>query len=74
MTEELEQKRKAHLTRSLNQFMHDYWNIADNPRYADNYNYKVGEYYRLLGDKEKAYGYWAKIKDKDEYADLIKKR
>lgn len=66
--------RKEVLTKSLNQFIHDYHNLADNPRYADNYNYKIGEYYKLLGDRKKQYESWSKIKDKDEYADLIKIR
>lgn len=72
--EELEKKKKETLTRCLNQFIYDYGNLADKPRYADNYNYKLGEYYNLLGDKRKAYECWDKIKDKEKYADLIKKR
>lgn len=72
--EELEKKKKGTFTRCLNEFIHDYCDLADNPRYADNYHYKLGEYYMLLDDKKKAYECWDKIKDKEKYADLIKKR
>lgn len=50
--------------------MHDYYDLAEDERYSDNYNFKVSEYYRLLGDLDKQKEYFEKIKNKEIYSKI----